>query len=140
MSYDLNVYLSRERMPTPEDWRSAITRAGFPALLDTEFDIDGFSGFLPCPVNGETSGFEYYPLNLMEDAEDPEAPVEFDFSIMFSIGTGRLERISALAAASVLASLTGGRLEDPQSDESHAGEDAVLWARPKIAELLTAQG
>jgi hypothetical protein len=34
--------------------------AGFPAALNTDFDVESFSGFLPCLVNGAVSGFEYF--------------------------------------------------------------------------------
>jgi len=116
MSYDLNVYLDRQKMPSPETWKASITRAGFPVELDDDFDVESFSGFLPCPVKGEISGFEYYSSKLSPDeVATLRLPKNLNFSIQFNIGSRPLELVSALAASSVLATLTGGVLVDPQS-------------------------
>ncbi|WP_349656778.1 hypothetical protein [Xanthomonas sp. 10-10] len=84
MSYDLVVYLQRERMPSPGARHSSIVEAGFPVALDADFDVDAFSGFLPCPVNGEISGFEYYASALSPaDILELELAPGTDFSIQF---------------------------------------------------------
>lgn len=72
MSYDLVVYLNRNAMPSHGAWRAAIVEAGFVAL-DSDFDVDKFSGFLPCSVRGEISGFDYYASNVAPgDVEEME--------------------------------------------------------------------
>jgi hypothetical protein len=135
MSYDLLVYLKRLNMPSPEAWRAYISGAGFPVTLDTEFDIDSFSGFLPCQVNGETSGFQYYPSVMSpEEARVLGLEVGVDFRIQFSIGPQPLELVSALAASSVLAATSGGTLKDPQVDASLAADAAVSWARAQLSQ------
>jgi hypothetical protein len=135
MSYDLVVYLKRENMPSTTAWHSSILEAGFPAKLDSDFDVDSFAGFLPCPVNGEISGFEYYSSTLSpEEAEELEAPSGSDFSIQFCIGSRPLELVSALAASSVLAAISGGVLNDPQAGENIPSENAVAWAKSQLAE------
>src|ERR1700741_5231034 len=104
MSYDLSVVLLRKNMPTPATWRAAIIEAGFSVELDPDFDVDAFAGFLPAPVNGELSGFEYYARPLSKE-EKQEAGLDesFDFNITFCIGSRPLELIAALAASSILA-------------------------------------
>jgi len=133
MSYDLFVYLKRSEMPTPMAWREAIVGAGFPVALDTDFDVDTFTGFLPCPVNDQISGFEYYASRVDPiDAKHLQLPAGTDFSVQFSIGASPLELVSALAASSVLAALAAGTLSDPQSGESISGNVAVDWARSEL--------
>jgi hypothetical protein len=138
MSYDLNVYLDRGKMPSPENWKASITRTGFPVELDSDFDVDSFTGFLPCPVNGEISGFEYYSSKLSPDeVARLGLPRNVNFSIQFNIGSRPLELISALAASSVLTLLTGGLLVDPQSGNSYVGEEALAWAKDEIGRAKT---
>ncbi|WP_342316411.1 hypothetical protein [Lysobacter sp. FW306-1B-D06B] len=134
MSYDLVVHLKRCNMPSPRDWQTAIVEAGFPVQLDAEFDVDAFSGFLPCPVAGEVAGFEYYASGLsMEDAMDLELAQGTNFSVQFSCGSQPLELVAAISSASVLAQLSGGRLDDPQLDESISAREAIAWAKARLA-------
>ena len=136
MSYDLNVYLKRSNMPSPESWKSAIVGAGFPVTLDDDFDVDSFTGFLPCPVNGEISGFEYYASAVSpEEVRQLGVADGTDFSVQFCIGSRPLELFSALAASSVLASVSGGLLDDPQSGESIPAYGAVDWAKAQLKQL-----
>lgn len=136
MSYDLVVYLQRSNMPSPAAWHSSIAAAGFPVALDTDFDVDAFSGFLPCPVNGEMSGFEYYASTISaEDVKELGLESSADFSVQFRIGSQLLELASALAASSVLAAVSGGSLEDPQTGESIPAHSAVSWAQAQLAQL-----
>ena len=133
MSYDLLVYLKRSDMPAPVAWRDAIVAAGFPVSLYTDFDVDSFTGFLPCPVNNEVSGFEYYVSAVdSNQAASLQLPAGTDFSVQFSIGARPLEMVSALAASSVLAAVSGGTLNDPQTGESILGEAAVDWAKSEL--------
>src|SRR5438128_532373 len=134
MSYDLFVYLRRTDMPTPVAWRDAIVDAGFPVALYTDFDIDSFSGFLPCPVNGEISGFEYYVSTVdAKHAAELQLAAGADCAVQFSIGARPLEVVSVLAASSVLANISGGTLNDPQTSESVPGNAAVTWAKTELA-------
>jgi len=60
MSRDFGVYLNTQNLPTPSSWKEAILQQGFPCELDDDINLLTFRGFLPCPVNGEMSGFEHY--------------------------------------------------------------------------------
>ena len=133
MSYDLLVYLKRSDMPTPVEWRDAVVAFGFPVTLHTDFDVDSFTGFLPCPVNDQMSGFEYYASVFdPNDAQSPQLSTGTDFAVQFSIGARPLEVVSALAASSVLAAISRGVLNDPQSGELILGNEAVDWARSEL--------
>src|SRR5262245_40217520 len=71
MSISRTVYVRRSNMLTPKAWAEAIRAAGFPMELDTDFDVERHSGFLPCRYDGQDSGFEYYFSTLAEmRAED----------------------------------------------------------------------
>lgn len=123
-------------MPTPADWQAAIANAGFPVRLDCDFDADTFTGFLPCRVNGELSGFEYYSSKIsVSEASELQVPASVDFSVTFQIGSRPMELISAAAASSALASTTDGLLIDPQSGEEYSGKSAIEWAEKQIAEI-----
>ncbi len=117
-------------------WHSSIAAAGFPVALDTNFDVDSFSGFLPCPVAGEISGFEYYASVISpQDAQYLELAPGTDFSVHFCIGSRPLDLTSALSASSVLAEVSGGSLEDPQAGETIPARSAVSWAKRQLAQL-----
>jgi hypothetical protein len=133
MSYDLMVYLKRSDMPAPSVWKNAISDAGFPVVLDDDFDVFSFAGFLPCSVDGEPAGFEYYVAPTSSDTfnELALAP-ELDLSVQFSIGSQPLELTAALAASSVLASISRGVLVDPQEGEAIDATDAVSWASGQL--------
>src|SRR5215475_264995 len=60
MSVEIQVFLTGERMPTPEQWAETLRSHGFDVDLDTDFDVRDFSGFLPCKYKGMDAGFEYY--------------------------------------------------------------------------------
>lgn len=136
MSYDLNVYLSRHNMPTPAAWRAAIIAAGFAVELDSAFDVEMFSGFLPSPVRGEMSGFEYYASpTTVDETQELGLEQNINFSVLFVIGSRPLELVSALSAASVLASVSGGTLVDPQSGETFSSSGAIAWARTQIDQV-----
>lgn len=135
MSYDMMVYLKRSNMPSPQDWQKAIISDGFPVRLDSDFDVDSFSGFLPCPVEGKLSGFEYHSSVLTADDErDVGVPADADFSILFCLGPQPLELMSALAAASVLAEVSGGVLCDLQEGEFFSSDVAVAWAKSQLSQ------
>jgi hypothetical protein len=134
MSVELMVYLPRQSMPVPRNWASAIVEAGFPAELDLHFDVDEFSGFLPCRYAGGDAGFEYTsgPIEFVDELELPD---DFDFSVSFATHSDLRELASSIVAAGVLCSLSGGILVDPQADMTVAAEDAVAWVREQLEEL-----
>ena len=59
MSVASSVFLMRSAMPTPKRWAAAIREAGFALKLDEDFDVETFSGFLPCEYEGVAAGLEY---------------------------------------------------------------------------------
>lgn len=134
MSVDLTVYLAREHMPNPSGWASAIVEAGFPAELDKNFDVDEFTGFLPCRYDGTDSGFEY-TSGPIEYLDDLELPSDFDFSVTFATHSDERELAASVVAAAVLCSMCKGILVDPQADITVESSDAIEWAREQLDEI-----
>ena len=134
MSVDLTVYLSRGAMPTPSAWADAIIESGFPAELDAAFDVDAFSGFLPCSFDGEDAAFDYLS-GPIEFVDELELPSDFDFSVTFSTHSEMRELASSVVCAAILCSVSRGILVDPQADEVVRAEDAVAWAREMLEEI-----
>jgi hypothetical protein len=134
MSVELTVYLTRSAMPSTRDWAQAIVDAGFPAELDAEFDVDSFSGFLPCRYGHADAGFEYFsgPIEFVDELELPE---DFDFSVTFATHSSLREFASSAVSAAVLCSLSQGILVDPQADVAVSASDAILWAREQLEEI-----
>jgi len=135
------VHLSRARMPSPPAWQNAIRAAGFSVEIDTDFDVDEFSGFLPCTVEGREAGFEYYaspwaPLDATFDEEPEEVPPGTDFFVTLATSSSPREFAASIAASSVLCRMSGGQLTDPQAGKSWSGDAALDWAKTEFAALL----
>jgi len=121
-------------MPTPAGWQQAIRDAGFLIELDTDFDPDTFSGFLPCKLRGAVSGFEYFAAPLSEaEAAEAGAPAGSDFCVTLVTHSDLRECACSVAASGALARASGGLLVDPQSGESFAAADALGWASEQFA-------
>jgi hypothetical protein len=133
MSVDLIVFAARSSMPAPRAWARAIVDAGFDAELDHEFDVDTFTGYLPCRYAGVDAGFEY--LAGPPEAHHLELPADFDFSVTFSTHSDMRELAASTVAAAVLCALARGILYDPQGDVAVPAGDALKWAREQLKEI-----
>lgn len=137
MSRDIGIYIAKKNFPPTSLLRDSIIHAGFPCVLDDEFDPLTFSGFLPCPVNGSISGFEYYAHVVDNDGELNELNATFvpDLAIVLSTGRYELEWVSALATASCIASLAGGLVVDYLTGNQYFADDAVKWAKAEVSKI-----
>jgi hypothetical protein len=136
VSVDLIVYLRRAAMPTPSQWQQAIRDARFQVDLDTDFDVDTFSGFLPCKFRGADSGFEYFSeMVAEEDRVETELPPGTDFAVTLVTHSDLSEFATSLLAAGALCHASGGVLVDPQSGEGCASEQVLAWVAEVLSEL-----
>lgn len=136
MSVDLTLFLARALMPTPVDWAKAIREAGFPADLDTDFDVDTHSGFLPCTYDGKPGGFEYLATQVEhDDRVNLTLPAEYDFCVMFATHSDTRELATSVIAAAVLCELAGGQLVDTEAGKVVAAPKALSWAREVLDEI-----
>lgn len=130
MSFDLSVHFSTERLPSPQQWQTAIAERGFPLKIDTDLDIVTLKGFLPCEYQDKAGGFEsLYSILSPDDLRYLEIPETFPSQVLLSAHSPKEEFLSAVIAAAVLAEMTGGLLMDPQEGKTHEGAEAIAWAR-----------
>jgi hypothetical protein len=123
-------------MPSPSEWQQSLQNANFPVSLDTDFDVDSFSGFLPCEFRGSPSGFEYFADSLGEvEREEVGAPEETDFQITLATHSDYKEFATSLLAAAALCQASNGVLVDPQSGHEVKAEAVLDWARASLAQL-----
>lgn len=140
MSVSRTVYVRRSKMLTPEAWAEAIRAAGFPMEMDTDFDVERLSGFLPCLYDGRNAGFEYFFATLAEmkeSDEDFEVPDVGDRDVGVSFVTRSSMRglATAVAAAAVLCVEADGVLHDEEADELIPAKEALANARELIESL-----
>ena len=130
MSVELFVYLRNDCVPSQLEWQAGIHTAGLKLILD-EFSPCDHAGFLPCRLNGGQCGFEYYlgaVADLVKDLESEDIERlrkqigERDRVVTLRLHGGRMDDLmAAMYAAAVLAELSDGVFEDPQSGEFATG-------------------
>jgi hypothetical protein len=134
MSIARTVYVHRSKMLTSNAWADAIRAAGFSMDLDTDFDVESHSGYLPCQYDGQSSGFEYY-FSTVADAEDAPEVGDRDVSVAFVTHSSLRELATAVVAAAVLCAKADGMLHDEESGEFVAATDALDDARAMLESI-----
>ncbi|MEM6483664.1 MAG: hypothetical protein AAF662_01580 [Pseudomonadota bacterium] len=144
MSVENNVFLKRERMPTPELWANAIAEHGFAMEMDSDFEVSDFEGFLPCKYKGEGAGFEYWAEatdldqlveeGLLSDEERAQLG-DCDFLVTLVTRSDFRELATSMIAAAVLAELTGGLFAEGGEPPFVLGEDSVGWVKDLLPEI-----
>ncbi len=139
MSLELHVFMNANKLPTRQQWQSAITEMGFPLQLDPELDLTDQSGFSPCTLNGKSTGCEIsldspddilpaYP-SMRERAQGTDRVVTFCW------GGDSAECACALAAAAALVKRSDGIAYNPQDDEPNDFDQLRNEFRKCIADL-----
>jgi hypothetical protein len=137
VSYDLNVYVRQDKLPSGAALRERLERAGCHVDID---DLTSTSGFVPVVLDGVSTGFELHSSEITDRdrglyrtllEERGEAPDEFldilttcDLDIQLSCRAGdSSERAAARIVATALAEAAQGWFSDPQTREtlSYAG-------------------
>ncbi|MBG3012900.1 hypothetical protein [Proteus faecis] len=114
MSQDFNIYLSSKSLPSPFEWQAEIAKVNKSLIMDTDFDLLTYSGFLPCQLDNKITGFEYYSW-FIDDEHKKEINIpNVDFCILFSVGSHPFELITAVTLAYSLVKLTDGILSNAQ--------------------------
>jgi hypothetical protein len=140
VSYDLNVYVCKNRLPSGAALRERLERGPRRVELREIDDLANASGFVPVMLDGTSTGFELFPsaiterdrslyLKLLE--ERGEVPDQFmdilttcDLDIGFSCrASNSSELAAARIVATALAEAAEGWFSDPQTNEtiSYAG-------------------
>jgi hypothetical protein len=143
MSVVMSVFLTHSRMAGPEDWVNAIRSNEFDMEMDSDFDPDTFTGFLPCKYGGEDAGFEYF----RETVKTEELPdhvsahlAERDTRIDFVTHSDLRELVTSMIASGVLCAISDGVLWETEADELVPASRALEWARSGEASVKAVLG
>jgi len=120
MSLELHAFITAANPPSRAEWQAAIERLGYPLTLDPGLDLPNDSGFSPCRLEGNDSGFELYVDSAQEMAESyPQIKPRIGdcrWCISFRWGGNLQECACAFAAAAGLIGCSGAIVYDPQDD------------------------
>jgi hypothetical protein len=91
MSVDCTVVFNLDRIIDDAEWSSLIRKTGVDIFFLFKFSLFNFSGFLPCKINEEISGFEVYfdkfdPEERFSEKEKKLAGDRF-YEIAFSVSS-----------------------------------------------------
>src|SRR5262245_32525219 len=135
MSYDLNVYLRKDRLPSVAALRERLERGNRRVELRDIDDLTSVSGFVSVMLDGASTGFELeaseitdrirnlYRKLLEQRGEKPDKYLDIltacDLDIGFSCKAGDArERAAARIVATALAEAAQGWFSDPQTRET----------------------
>src|SRR5512143_2560290 len=120
MSLELHALLPSETLPRRNDWQTAIDDLHLSFTLDTELDLPRTTGFRPCVVAGEDSGFEIQvdsPADLLATYPTLRALAkDASTAISFRWGGDLRECACVLAAVAALVSKWGALAYYPDDD------------------------
>lgn len=133
MSIELHAFIHKPRVPSPEAWQQAIDHLGFDLKLDPKWIPFESSGFLPCSLNGELSGFEIYyePAAVIVGAH-PEVAMQIDgrdYCISFRWGSRPGEAVCAYISAAALSQAFDAFIYDPQESRLTASDQLIRDAQ-----------
>lgn len=136
MSFDVNVFIEREKMLSRDEWQSKIDLAGFLVSLYPSFNTKDMSGILPCTLGDKEASFEYYFDALEDTMFDSTSDDELanrlqnrDTCVGFSVAAGLPEEsthAAMFAAATSANELDGLLWVDPDFIEA---ENPILWVK-----------
>lgn len=130
MSLTSVVFLRRARLPSVEQWATAIRKAGYALTLDETADLETLSGRLPCRHEGRETGFEYF-LGTAEDAAGELSPKQRkqlgdrDAAVSFVTHGSALDLVTGAIASGVLCATADGVLFDEETGDLWAGKQAL---------------
>lgn len=138
MALEHFVYLAKNRLPTPQQWQMALRMSRSALKMDLDFELDTFSGYLPCVWKKKSCGFEYIFEEIEQstraDLEFELAP-EWDAVVCFRHSTNPLDTMACCWAAASLALFSGGGLWAEDRDDLMVGETCTKWVRHQVKEL-----
>lgn len=142
MSVENNVFIERKNMPAPEAWLKAIREHGFEMDMDTDFDVDEFTGFLPCGYMKQEAGFEYFSEEADLDAMLDEGMLSQDeqkllgqrrFLVTFATRSDFRDLMTSMIASSVLCAMADGMLAEGGEPPFIPAKDAIAWVKAQEA-------
>ena len=136
MSVEVLIHVAADRMPSPQEWQAAIATGGFPVSIDTDFDVEKFSGFLPCTYKDLPAGFEYrYSLIEPHELRGLGVPENLPIQVALVTHSSFVELATSTIAAAILAHLTDGLLVDTEEGKQYDSNESLTWAKRIVAEV-----
>ena len=144
MSVEINIFLRKEKLPTPQQWSEEIKAHGFAMEMDIDFDIVEHEGFLPCKYKDEDAGFEYWTedVDLNELLEEgmitPEEAAQLGdrcFMVTLTTYAEIKEYMTAMIASAVLCEISDGMLAEGGEPPFISAGDAVNIAKDSVPEI-----
>jgi hypothetical protein len=129
MSIELYAFLTKNNVPSQIEWQKSIDKFGFDFKIDPELKPFVDSGFSPCKLSGEVSGFEiYYETSKSITNDYPEILEmldERDCCISFRFGGDVKELISSLIASASLIKSFDALVYDPSENVFYQADDII---------------
>jgi hypothetical protein len=127
MSMQLAI-LSDRQPDSIAEWQAAINSEGYPLKLTPDAKINRLSGFLPCHLGGELTGFECFHDDAVEFMHN-NADIDFGHKWKYCLelvwlGTKWYELLSAWMAATAFARATEGVILDGESGKLFSPDEA----------------
>jgi hypothetical protein len=139
MSMELYVLLSSSKLPTVQEWQTAIHVHGFDLVLDPTLNLHTDAGFTPAIYKGQETGFEFDLSPASEIADSYSIVGDLlearDRSANFRWGSELSECAAATIAAAVLATLSEGIIYDPQEDVAYRDAAAITIAQQTVQNI-----
>jgi hypothetical protein len=139
MGATIQVFLSRSKVPTVDDWNAALQREGFDLVIDP-FELLSDDGYCPAFLKGKESGFEWYLSEVSKSEKLPDHPFKAfvgncDLRAQLCFTSQANEEVVSVIAGAVLAKLCGGFYWDPETDQRFLqNEEAISVARKLAAQ------
>ena len=139
MSLLQTAYIERRCVPQRDALQAAIDALGFDCKLDPYYEPFKASGFLPCTLNGNASGFEIYFDGIAELlAQCPRlVPIvgSRDATIIFRWGADMAECACVLIVSAALAKSFAAVVHYQNDDLLYSADQLVQEARSALASI-----
>ena len=142
MSLHQTAFIAKERVPNRSDLQATVQKLGFDLTIDDFYKPFGCSGFLPCNLNGEKSGFEiYFGLSEEELQQFPhrkEAIGNRDSAITFRWGSRMDECACVMIVSAALANDHGAVVLYQDDDIIYSLAELIAGAKETLLEVQPA--
>lgn len=139
MSIDSALIVRRERLPGAAELAAAIAEAGVSVTFPDGFRLDEWQGgWLPVTVDGELSGFEYYPGPPEPEEELPPSALQYgDYLLRFAAGSGLSAETASLMHRALARWGAAGWIDGQVIEPAELAEDVdVETLDPELRALV----
>jgi hypothetical protein len=137
MSVESFFFVRDAKLPTLQEWQSALDKAGVGIVLEDVGDLRTHTGYLPGTHLGHPSGFEWYYWPVAENfgGDLPNGLDGRDHVINCVTHSDMREMVCGSVACSVLIQLADGVFLDNESDLLLEPAEALEKTRSWVAHI-----